>query len=338
MTPPPDAPDPAATPRWLRELHPEGGPYDLTFEGYQQAIQGVRDNDATRARRIEREAGPYFESRVFPRRRIPWTSTSQGLRARLHLLPQNPHLELDAGQLRAALGLDPAWFARGPADEEGLGQLGLLRPETPEGEQRVIGGHRASTWLAIHSGFPGAHEVDDDPFALPDEARRNAVATGSAATTGVPAPLPQWAHLAPDAPDPPLHQLAQQLLRRHHLPAVRSLELALLFHLLTGARSYLENRTLPAVIIELSASGVAAGYDSFTVALAGLDEFISTADWQTIWRRYIRPRQEMYLEQRGAFPRGRFGVDLRRLIWKSLSSGARAGSAAEVRKQRRSSP
>ncbi len=31
-------------------------------------------------------------------------------------------------------------------------------------------------------------------------------------------------------------------------------------------------------------------------------------------------------------------VESRRLIWKSLSSGARAGSAAEVRKQRRSSP
>src|SRR5487761_1298956 len=31
-------------------------------------------------------------------------------------------------------------------------------------------------------------------------------------------------------------------------------------------------------------------------------------------------------------------VAQKRLIWKSLSSGARAGSAAEVRKQRRSSP
>lgn len=310
MTQPPEAPDPASVPRWLRELHPEGGPYDLTSEGFQQAIRDVRHSDAAQARRIEREGARYLESRVFPRRQIPWTSTSQGLAARLRLLPRNPHLELDVVQIRTALGIDPGWFTRVPSDEEGLKRLGVLRPGTLEAERRLVWGHRAGTWLAVHSRSPSADDVDGDPFPLPEEARRHAAAT---TTTAVGASLPRWAHPAADAAGPPFAQLVTQLLGRHHLPAPTSLTLSLLFHLLTDSPYYLGHFNLPAISTELGASGVAPGYDSFTLTITGIDEYFSAEDWQAIWRHSIRPRQERYLEERGASPRGRFHRDLQRL-------------------------
>jgi hypothetical protein len=84
--------------------------------------------------------------------------------------------------------------------------------------------------------------------------------------------------------------------------------------------------------------------------------FLHTSDWQLGMKRVFLEgdAQTLFSEARldavrriGALTRDQdcaFAVvcgdvfESNRLIWKSLSSGARAGSAAEVRKQRRSSP
>ncbi len=51
----------------------------------------------------------------------------------------------------------------------------------------------------------------------------------------------------------------------------------------------------------------------FTVSVKWIDEFMTKSDWNNIWERYIRPRQENLWERRGMKPQGRRTVNIERL-------------------------
>ena len=58
---------------------------------------------------------------------------------------------------------------------------------------------------------------------------------------------------------------------------------------------------------------VAQGTNTFAVSVSGMDEFVTRREWDEVWERYIRPRQEELWYQRGQGPTGRLAPDLKRL-------------------------
>ncbi len=64
---------------------------DLTAEGYIEAIGHLRKADPAAARRVERLLAPMLKEKLFLRRSRAWHETSEGTRARVVLLPGNPH-------------------------------------------------------------------------------------------------------------------------------------------------------------------------------------------------------------------------------------------------------
>ena len=84
----------------------EDGERDLTAEGYTRALSALRDRDPAAAKRVERALASNLDH-LFPRRAKKWHDTSQGLRARLALLPLNPHLKQDVVEIRDTLTIPP---------------------------------------------------------------------------------------------------------------------------------------------------------------------------------------------------------------------------------------
>lgn len=81
----------------------QGGMVDLRTPGFQEALHSLRQADPARARQVERTLEPFLRERVFARREMAWQETSEGTRARLALLPHNPHLRQDVDAVRAVL-------------------------------------------------------------------------------------------------------------------------------------------------------------------------------------------------------------------------------------------
>ena len=83
----------------------------------------------TRRRRGERILEPYLSRKVFPRRRRPWHRTSQSTRARLALLPENPHVRIDVQAIRSALCIPDNHVGALEDDPIRQALLGIVEPE-----------------------------------------------------------------------------------------------------------------------------------------------------------------------------------------------------------------
>lgn len=287
-------------------------PRDLTSEGYQLSLRALRRQRPAIARRVERALEPLVRSRAFPRRQISWQDTSFGLRARLLLLPDNPHLEIDSRSVRAALGVDPE-LLRGSLDELLMTKAAAEIPGLDFA--RAVEQNTVSTWISAHRHIASGSSYDPGPDAVRLSSQAIRMAEESAHADLTDSRNPPWLREGL-AKGTPFDDAVARLCEWHRLPSTRSISVAVGLYVLTKDRSQVARVSFPmALVFPLPSQDeqITEAYESFAVSIGGLDEFITKDDWNTLWTHLIRPRQESLLSQRGGQPQGRRTVDIGRL-------------------------
>jgi hypothetical protein len=323
---------------------------DLTPEGYLTAISMLRRKDKALALQVERALDRVLKE-VFPRRNKGWYETSQGMRARLYLLPDNPHLEKDVMEIREVLGIPPDQVQASAAHplwkkmEEVLG---------PESIRRAVEGTLAGRWLRIHRrsalakpmgaepGQLGAARAQPGEELLELETRESAEKSARLdlrnAVIGLTGKdIPQWLRRPPGMAqaEMPMDWVAARLVERYRLSWLEGIDLSF------GLVATKDPGPLP--------------YQGSSITIWGLDEYVKKEDWDQIWEQDVEPRQEGLWEERGMKPQGRRTADLERLrdgvplyrirmekkisvekaISELTSSGELSGASMEQRNARR---
>lgn len=313
---PPRKPSARLTEDEAREILYGPGVKNFTVEGYQEAIGLLRASAPALARRVERALKSYLATRIFPRRQRRWQDTSEGLRARLMLLPENPHVEQDASAIRTVLGITPD-LLDGPYAGEAWEKLGKMMLE-PDQRRAVFQLNLVAWWRSAHEktamGYVIAGEDAAELQALLLGAFDIAVASARIDLSAG-AGAPDWLCHPGLGSAAPLNRAVVALLVRHRLPPTRSLEAALAAYVLTSDRTYLEGRDFALTLLDMASLTDAASDagGTFTVIVGGLDEYVGRDDWMRIWDRGVRPRQEWLWRARGGRPSGKHGPDLERL-------------------------
>lgn len=298
----------------LQTLYPHTT-QDLTAEGYGEALQRLRSVDPALARRVQRALDPWLATRVFPRRQQPWHDTSAGTKARLVLLPVNPHFEADVVIIRTALGI-PDGHIRLPNDHPAVQALrARLSPDgtQPDRPQRIIQRDQAAWWLHAHRDAVQRGTVSEPVIAALEPAFLGSAVRAAAATLEDEAPEP-WLRRPQDAGGAresvaPMDWAIDRLLARHGLPSRIGVAVALF--VLTQDPTCLTN--LPPLAVRVAHPEQAADPGAFAVCVEGIDEYTTREDWIKVWDTYGHARQESLWGQRGMKPHGRRSVDVARL-------------------------
>ncbi len=289
-------------------------------------MASLRERDRGLAAQAERALQPWLRERVFRRQAVPWHDTSQGLRARLALLWDNPHLEEDVRSVREALGLPDDQLHARPGDEvwEDVEDFTKKYGEWPRREtfQQVADSNLGSWWLAIHRHLP----LEKDPL-LPLDALRTA---RESASVDLASANPEWLRRTPEigVGISPMDRAVGRLMERHSLPATAGLGHALPLYVLTLDKSWIAGHSFPLTLVGLGALGIDP-YESFSVSVGGLDEFVTEEDWAAVWRQDVAPRLSTLLMARGSKRFSRRGIDLERF----KSTGAIAVYCVMVRER-----
>lgn len=290
-----------------------GGIRNLTAEGYNEAMRKLRKVDPSTARWVERMLGNVLSTRAFPRRGRLWYETSEGIRARLALLPGNPHVELDVRAIREALDIPKGQIHTTEDDPLWKDASALIKPQAV---RRVVEGNLVGAWLHLHrlavwGKLP--EEKEGKINILPASLKKSAV--NSARTRLDTARIPEWLRVTRQKRKSqhwvaaPIDLAATMLAQRHRIPL--RLITSLTYYILTLDPSWITDLQPIEVVVAHSESD--ADPVAFTVTVKGIDELITKADWERIWSHYIKPRQDGIWRQRGMRPQGRRTVDIERL-------------------------
>ena len=295
----------------LRALYGDGL-RDLTAEGYQTALSQMREADPAKARSVERILAPLLSERAFPRRRRAWHETSEGVRARLALLPGNPHVQKDIHTIREVLGIPAGHIHAGEDHPLWKEVSNLVRPEAVK---RVLEGNLAGHWLQFHREAATGHRIAEETEDLLPVALRRSASISKRVNLAANS-ISDWLKRPPSGPPPydshavPIEWAAGRLVERYQLPWWAADPLT--FYILTEDPDWVTG--LKPLSVSITHGYAPSGDpEAFTVSIGGIDEFITREDWDHVWTYYIRPRQEYLWERRGMKPQGRRGVDISRL-------------------------
>lgn len=290
-----------------------GSGRNLTPEGYQDALSRLKSIDPALARRVENTLAPFLKETIFQRRKISWVNTSQGVRARLSLLPDNPHVRDDVRTIREALGMPEDHIKLSPGDEfwkEVASRVSLASV------RRVVEGNLASAWHFLHNyeTTRGVKSDMENGGTLTEAMKQSAIRSAHVllGAKGVPA----WLSKPPSGPAPydqsasPLDWAVGRLLERHKLPWAAATPLS--FYVLTENPDWLGHIELLSVTTSYSYYRLYET-DAFNISIEGLDEFVTAADWKRIWRDHVEPLQKRLWRQRGGVPQGRRTIEVTRL-------------------------
>ncbi len=282
---------------------------DLTWSGYQAAISKLRSSDPGLAKRIERTLGAFLKERFFPRRQIEWEQTSEGFKARLKFLPDNPHFLTDVSTIRTLLGLPSNLFRITP--QLPLWQE-LLKVTKNENEIiRAIESIAVAAWQHIHKRAFENEMLEEDPSISPEQ-RDWAVSSASVDLSGE--TIPDWLRIDNEPlPTAPLEWSVTRLVDRYRLRMIFTA--AISGFVLTGNRKWIENLEPVAVSVRTKPGLNRPG--EFDVTIHNIDEYITKADWDGVWRDSIKPRQNELWHLRGSNPSGKRGINtgnFRRLL------------------------
>ena len=295
----------------LHALYGEGL-RDLSPGGYGAALGELRKVNPNLASRAERVLEPYLAKHVFPRRRRQWHDTSEGMRARLELLPGNPHFDVDVKTVREALGI-PKGQTQAFAEDSDATEVAVSPPA--EVMRRGTDRHLAGIWMYLHKA---AAQGDTPHIDLVDELRQDLreSAVASAQVRIDLAPV-DWLRETPRGPAPydgfgaPLEWATGRLIERHRLPWKAAIPVML--HVLTLDPAWItELEPLHVDIIHSDPASSSADPESFTVSLKGIDEYVTREDWERVWTDFVHPWQEHIWSKRGGTAKGR-RRDVRRL-------------------------
>lgn len=295
----------------LSSLYGAGG-RNLTWDGYAPALAALRKRDPGLARRVERKLAPYLE-KAFPRRSVKWQDTSQGMMARVALLPDNPHLRQDLKTVRKVLSVpeDHIKIKKGDTLWRQFRSVNKLRSP-----RRIIESNVASSWWNLHVIEARTNQGRSEQIELPDELRASAMAAAHADLSDKDVPL--WLRRKPvsglDEPsdESPLDWCVARLIDRHRLP--KATTGLLVFYVLTENVDWLgQGEPLPFSVSVSLAVYQPYGTGALNILVQGLDEFATYEDWVNIWKSRIMPAQERSWKERGQKPSGNRGHDLKRL-------------------------
>ena len=286
---------------------------DLTAEGYNDAMLKLRKADPGKARRVERMLSDVLSTRAFPRRARRWYETSEGTRARLDLLPGNPHFELDVRAIREVLGIPQGQIHATEDDSLWKDVSSLVNPQAV---RHVVEGNLTAEWLHLHrqaarGQLPKAKKADYS--LLSASLRKSAVKSSRVSLQDTKSP--DWLRLPPQKTElphqhmAPIDLIASMLAVRHSLPL--RISTSLTFYILTLDPFWITGLQPIEVVAAHGESD--ADPAAFFVTVKGIDEFMTKADWERVWSHYIKPRQDSIWQQRGMRPQGRRTLDIERL-------------------------
>jgi len=286
----------------------------LTPRRFQEKLRQLRATDPVKAKRVERRVRKKY-GRVFPRSQIPSQGTSFEIRARVELLPQNPHLQKDLLRLRDLLGVPDG----GIQVIEGSPLWELLAEVVDEDSVRnLCESALADEWFGCHLR---AGECGPTGFveSLPPDLQASAIA--SARRDWPPQEAPEWLERPPEGPAPynkpsvPILWAVGRLIERYRLPW--HVSGALRDYLLSGNPRQVEGLEWGAVRVRpVDAPGLSAALFEIIVPF---DEDLTKEEWEQIWARHVKPWQDFLLEQRGQKPQGKRSRGTTRL-WRAIPS------------------
>ena len=299
----------------LRELLGEG-PLDITQENVSRALKQLKEEDPVggdlRGRRIQRALDGLLKKKVFRRRKLKLEQTTAGTKARVALLPENPHLYSDVEDMRWALGIpkDHIHVEKTSRRSPPLGSLDPMRLI------RLEEGELASRWMWVHRQAHLGHPIsmgDDD--TLPKEMWESAEASCRVLLDRI--DVSEWLRRPPAGPEPysengaPFDRAIGRLMERYGLPWHLSSPLS--FYVLTRDLDRVTNMEWMTVSVTYEESPALRDPDAFSLHVLGLDEYVTKKDWDRVWNRYVRPRQELLWKERGSRPRTVRGFSLKDL-------------------------
>ncbi len=292
------------------------GVRDLTPEGYREALSRLKTSNPNVARQVERALEPYLKEKVFPRRKVSWLNSSQGLRARLALLTENPHFQADVKIVRKALGIPRDQIK--PNEDDPLWKEIASAKIKPNSIRKVWEGNLAGWWHGAHTllAVGKKDKLSDEELYGPLQETMRLSANKSAQVLFTSKDVPGWLKQKPLGPPPhdsdgaPLDRAVGRLVERHRLPWHAGLPLT--FYVITENPEWVKDIEL------LSVSRSYSHYRPYEtsavgITLEGIDEFITVEDWQGLWERYIKPVQEDAWREKAMKPQGRRAVDPERL-------------------------
>ena len=292
---------------------------DLSSRGFIDKKRKLRRENKAKERSIERRLDPTLIRRAFPRTQIPWYATSEGMRVRLALADENPHLQQDINEARTFLGRpteevrgresDPLWLALEQGTEHA--------PMGWEELTATVAQNTPAAWLQVHREYSAGlrpHKVTVQ--YLTRDNRDLAQKTGGVSFGGP--EVPAWlSKRADDAgankesyrPGAPVDYIVQRLLQRHRLPeAVRP---AVENYLITGEPRWMRDLSYVASQVRVEPSTTTPS--AFEVSVTGIDEFWTQEEWISVYQRFIKPRQHFLWRERGLNPRGNRSISITRL-------------------------
>jgi len=301
--------------RALDRLYGSGG-RDLTPEGYREALSRLKASDSTAARQVERTLEPYLKEKIFPRKTIGWLNSSQGLRARLALLPGNPYLKADIRVVRRVLGIPKEQIK--PNEDDPLWKEIASSEIKPKSIRKVWEGNIAGMWHSAHTLLASGKKdvlIDEESYGpLQVTMRLSAIKSARVQFTGK--GVPKWLKQIPTGEPPydstgaPLDRAVGRLMERHRLPWRAAS--ALTAYVLTENPEWIKDIELLSVSTSYSYYGLYET-NANSITVEGIDEFITFKDWQRLWEQYIKRIQEKALRERAMKPQGRKAVDTARL-------------------------
>lgn len=297
--------------RALRLLYGPGG-YDLTLEGYSKRIHKLRKTNPTLARRVERNLEPFLANNVFPRKKLKWQETSEGTRLRLGLLPDNPYLKQDVAAIRLALGI-PEEQVKAKINSPEWKELEVL--VRPSYIRKVLEINLAGAWYFLHcQAVAGQEAMLKAQENLQPASAESAIC--SARINLKADTIPGWLQQPVACPAPynnlvaPVDRAAGRLVERYAVPWHAFLPLV--YYILTENPDFLKD--IEPLDVKISQTNTPrTTWAAFAINIKNVDEYTRKEDWDRIWERMIKPRQEKLWELRGAKPQGRRSHDMRRL-------------------------
>jgi hypothetical protein len=290
---------------------------DLTAQGYYEALQRIRSWDQSLAKRIERVLDPVLKEQFFPRRKREWYWTSEGTEARVTLLPGNPHFHADVDTVRELLYIPRGYIHATPAHPlwKHLQDIMKLHELNSKRMRRIVESNLAGEWLNIHRMTAAGRMAEAGGSELLSPKMRES-AMSSAGVDLRTGDVPKWLRHPGDAleaqkvMEAPIDWATSHLIKRHYLPSHASHAMAMF--ILTQDNSWFAGLGHLDISITLN-NDPSTDPEAFSVSIRNIDEFTSKDEWDTVWRNYVKPRQEFIWEKRGMRPHGRRTRDIERL-------------------------
>jgi len=145
----------------MDDLFPGQDVRNMTGRGYLEALKRLRQKDGPAAKRADRTLDKEVLPRILPRRTLGPIDTSWGLKARLALLPSNPHFAQDVALIRKIFELPEDWLDSSYGNWNQPATIGY-RWFQHSRSRNPLDGHGMNSEIS----FPSCQQCIDDRYTI----------------------------------------------------------------------------------------------------------------------------------------------------------------------------